>query len=221
LNASRHNNEIAAPGLVDWDRLVLMPNGHKLVERPIPELPIGGFDRPDWDFVNIETLVIATLPGNGTLITSVQWSVAELLDFDAEDTLRLSLKNYVGKIVLHGRYDPEAKTTAQTVISTGEPNSVMHVLTKDFFDSITSDGNDQSLHGWNVALELLAGFRTPLTNIELLDTDLDRGVTCKFDEIVWVVDRKTDSIWEPQLDPLPTSYATNNTQPRRGHEDVI
>lgn len=137
----------------------------------------------NWQLDTFVTL-LCNMQGEDVLITSLPLSAEKILAADNEEELLLNAYGIIGSIVVHGKYDFTVDATVRTIIPCNpQLNTVVHVLSLDFFESLDELIADND--PWNTALRLLVGCYFPGRFTDL-DCTSDRCVSTKFDEIISV-----------------------------------
>jgi hypothetical protein len=191
-------------------QLLLMPDAGELLAymRPtrfasaVEEMLYDLFATPPrWNFKTFGQLTSA-MKSDDMFVGFINLPAEDILSFPDEQKMRWALlSNNVGAIVIHGHYDPEAKTTVQTILKCyDDNNSVIHILTRDYFDSIWFWlHDDKSLDSvfappfdwlgtaWSVALWLICEINQTF-NVTNLRDELKYVKSDRFEEVVLITD---------------------------------
>jgi hypothetical protein len=192
--------------------LAILTRGHKLVMSADNMIAVPSDWEPIWDLVNFDTLSGAV--DCDVLITHVDMTVEQLLNLDdaSELALKRLLQNRFGRIVIHGAFDPDNTDSVQTIIPiNNDTHKVLHILSRDFFQSFYEPGctwsTDGNITAWNFALGMLAGFTQLIEDYRKVQELANVG--CWFDRAIWVID--TDVSYEsPTIQVDQVQFETHN-----------
>lgn len=198
--------------------LTLMPcNQELMVAKP---LTVHG--APSWDVTRMIELT-REMEGSDVFLTAIRLPMLRITSLGQNRRMKAAIRDRVGKIIIHGRFDPRQATTATTnLVCNRKLNTTFHVLSQDFFESITDMLNAQGEKLREVCLShMVSDFDTDVNvawstilwmisdreiNIALKMSDLHEALSairCKtFDLITWFGYRP------PQLKSGMTSFGT-------------
>ena len=186
-------HRIVAVTDVTWQRLVLLRDADKLVERPTRLLGVTFGDKICWDYANVEQ-VSTLLPATGMMIAKINLPFQVLNELPEDAAWRRH--SHIARVVIHGQYDSSAKTTVQSTIVCNETGATVHIVSSDYDRSIGDFLVDN------------AGFQSSQdVTHNKLNND---AVICDFDEVLMVGDAYTNLDFSPRFEPLPVSYETLN-----------
>lgn len=164
-------------------RLVVSLESGFMLCRPQDSWTGWWYDSPEkqWNLDVLHKLLDEVLPWHGTLIVDMAaLRAAEIVNFTNTEELA-RCKGRIAKVAIHADYNQSGKRIAE--IGFGNVGAVVHVLSKDFMESV---GAGDIRLGWQTALKELAGCDIELPDSLSVPFALQWGRPSDFDEIVLV-----------------------------------